>query len=348
MTKIVNSLLSIILIFLIMIFIYQNFGKKNSLVQIPLENNSKEELFLDKNAGNEIDEQTIELEKTSNITKEKIEEIIRHYITNNPEVIIKSLSKLHAEKALKNQNDNSNFINDNINELENSSSPPFLGNPNGEIKLIIFFDYTCSYCKKADQYLEQLIAKNNNVKVILRPIAILGKESQHLIKIALSSYKVSEDKFPLIHKDLISLDNYSDENIENILKKHDIDIDIINNEIDSSMVQKMMQKNRALAQQLNIRGAPSYIIGNKFMAGMLDLNKLEMIVKHIESKIKIDNNQEVGTDSADINSKNTNELNNNKTTTTSKKNKENTISIKQIEAENYKGSNENENNKIKK
>ena len=37
-----------------------------------------------------------------------------------------------------------------IDRLVNQDAPPYFGNPEGDIKVIVFYDYRCGYCRKSN------------------------------------------------------------------------------------------------------------------------------------------------------------------------------------------------------
>jgi protein-disulfide isomerase len=64
---------------------------------------------------------------------------------------------------------------------------PVLGNPDGDVAIVAFFDYTCSFCKAADPRVKTLLAEDAGVKLILKEYPILTPESLIATKAALAS-----------------------------------------------------------------------------------------------------------------------------------------------------------------
>ena len=61
----------------------------------------------------------------------------------------------------------------------------FSGNANGKEIIVEFFDYNCSYCKKAHQDLIRISKNFPQVKIIYKNLPILSDQSKKLAEISL-------------------------------------------------------------------------------------------------------------------------------------------------------------------
>src|SRR5262245_21954424 len=77
----------------------------------------------------------------------KIEQIIHDYLLAHPEVIIEAVSKYQAEQEKAAAAAQAKALVDRREELFHASDSPVLGNPNGDVTIVEFFDYQCPYCK---------------------------------------------------------------------------------------------------------------------------------------------------------------------------------------------------------
>ena len=57
--------------------------------------------------------------------------------------------------------------------LLNDPMTPVIGNPQADVAIVEFFDYTCPYCKAAEPRLEKLLKDDKRVKLIVKEFPIL-------------------------------------------------------------------------------------------------------------------------------------------------------------------------------
>lgn len=204
---------------------------------------------------------------------------VKDYILNHPEDIVKSLEGLQQKKIEESSKKSEHYLKDNKAVIENDGIAPIIGNYEGDVTIVVFYDYNCSYCKKGTEALEQVMETDNNIKVVLRPIPILGGTSLYLAKIALAIHKISPEKFQIIHHELMQLNRpIAEAAVKELIAKHDIDYAMVENEINSYSIRELINRNLDLAQNIDLKGAPSYVINGRFFPGLLDFNRLKNII----------------------------------------------------------------------
>jgi len=264
MQKIFNTILVLIFLGLVSLFVYKTLSNPE-VVEVSIDSNNKE--ATNSKAG---------------FNEEQIKKIVKDYIINNPEVIIQAVENIQKKKLEESNQQSSSYLEDNLQAIEESKEPPILGNNSGEFKLVMFFDYNCSYCKKAHEYNKEIIKNYPTIKLVLRPLPILGEVSMYTAKVALAVHKISAEKFPLIHDGLMKTQPLNEANIKELLKKHEIDYALVENEINSYDIKQLVNHNFELAKNLGIKGAPSYIINGFFVPGLIDTEKFNLIMQQIK------------------------------------------------------------------
>ncbi len=227
---------------------------------------------------------TIEVKQNDELkqcAEERVKKIIEEYLLNTPEIIIQSIENLQKRKVQENVTKVNSYIQDNKIDIENSHNFPIIGNKDGDITIVAFYDYACSYCKKGDVSLNELLQNDPKVKILLRPLPILGDVSDYLAKIALAVYKIYPTKFKAVHSELMKISNVSKETIEKLLAKNDLSITEVEEIADSSEVKDLITQNMQIAKNLKIQGVPVYVINARLIPGSVDLPQLLSIVKEI-------------------------------------------------------------------
>ncbi|KJW02766.1 DSBA-like thioredoxin domain protein [Rickettsia endosymbiont of Ixodes pacificus] len=213
--------------------------------------------------------------------EERVQEIIKDYLLKTPEIIIESIEGLQKRKVQENETKVNNYLKDNKLGIEDSTSFPVIGNKDGDVTIIAFYDYNCSYCKKGDVSINELLQNDPKVKVILRSLPILGDASEYLARIVLAVYKVNPSKFKAVHDELIKIRDVSKESIKELLTENGLNATEIEEIADSNEIKDLITQNMKIARSLRIQGVPAYIIDSKLIPGLIDFPQLLNIVKEI-------------------------------------------------------------------
>ena len=140
-----------------------------------------------------------------------------------------------------------------------------LGNPNGDVTIVEFFDYQCPYCKADEPALEQLLKDDQNVRLILKEFPILGAPSLVASKAALAA--VSQRKYPALHQALLAHTGHLDiPEIDGIAIEAGIDIDRLHTDEAAPEIADALIGNFNLARALKITGTPGFIVGGKILS----------------------------------------------------------------------------------
>ena len=267
--KLFNFALALIFIILVILFAYK-MSLTSDVVSVPVHSSSAESTEEKKDVAD-------------TVSKDEVQQMIKDYIMNNPEVIVQSLEGFHNKKLDESTRKTTDYLQKNKAQIEEAESPPILGNPNGDIVVVAFYDYNCSFCKKANDYENEIIASDSGVKVVLRPIPILGGTSTYAAKIALAVQRVSSNNFLNVHNELMKMQEISEENVKTMLAKYNIDYSLIENEVNSYSVRQIIAKNFDLAKELGVKGTPSYVINGNFAPGLIPTEKFKSIIVQLRA-----------------------------------------------------------------
>ena len=194
------------------------------------------------------------------------EEKIKKYILENPEVIIKSLNEYQDLLVEKEKNSQKEIIEENKIEINNSHQ--FIGNKDGKYIITEFFDYRCGYCVKAHKELARLSKENKDLKIVLKNLPILTKDSDRLARISLALSIKYPEKFEEFHDYIyINARVLDNEKIKKYLKKIRVDPNKILNFAMSDEIRELMDKDFNLAKILKVSGTPAFIVNNQFFTG---------------------------------------------------------------------------------
>jgi protein-disulfide isomerase len=144
---------------------------------------------------------------------------------------------------------------------------PVIGNPQGDVAVIEFFDYTCPYCKAVEPRLEKLLKDDKGVKLILKEFPILTPESLVAAKAALASVK--QGKYEQFHNALIGFKGRLQNSvIFDTAKDVGLDVGRLRKDMEAPEITDEIIANFNLARALRIFETPGFIVGGHMLTGL--------------------------------------------------------------------------------
>ena len=207
------------------------------------------------------------------MTDDQVKQLALEAILENPEIIMQAVAILQQrEKEQAASGANTVRL-----EVESDPNAPNLGNPEGDVTVVEFFDYNCPYCRSAGQTVQALLSADENVRVIYREWPILGDDSVMAARAALAARE--QGKYDAFHWALMNGEGRVTEAL--IFKvARDLGMDVAQLEADmvSPAVEAHIALSNALAQKLGFTGTPAFIVGDKTAPGMLNLDEIATLV----------------------------------------------------------------------
>ena len=207
------------------------------------------------------------------MTEDQIKQLALEAILENPDIIMQAVAILQQREQERAASGASTVRL----QLESDPNAPNLGNPEGDVTVVEFFDYNCPYCRSAGQTLQALLAADTNVRVIYREWPILGEDSVIAARAALAARE--QGKYEAFHWALMNGEGRVTEAV--IFKvARDLGMDVAKLEADmvSPAVEAHIALSNALAQQLGFTGTPAFIVGDKTAPGMLSFDEITRLV----------------------------------------------------------------------
>ena len=211
--------------------------------------------------------------QAQNMTENQVKKLALDAILENPEIIMQAVAILQ-QREKKRAASGANTVRL---QLESDPNAPNLGNPEGDVTVVEFFDYNCPYCRSAGETMQALLASDANVRVIYREWPILGEDSVIAARAALAARE--QGKYEAFHWALMNGEGRVTEAI--IFKvARDLGMDVVKLEADmvSPAVEAHIALSNALAQQLGFTGTPAFIVGDKTAPGMLSFDEITRLV----------------------------------------------------------------------
>ncbi|WP_260926209.1 DsbA family protein [Novosphingobium sp. 9] len=198
-----------------------------------------------------------------------VEGVVHDYILDHPEILPEAMERLQAKQASQQ-----------LAGVRQMVETPFpgavLGNPNGKVTLVEFSDYACGYCRRSLPDLEALIAKNPDLKVVIRELPIISPASPDAAKMALAA--AAQGKFRAFHDAMFAAGQLDANTIAAAAQKAGLDMDRAKAFVANPALQQEFAANMEIANRLGFQGTPSWIAGDQLIAGAVPIDQLAQAV----------------------------------------------------------------------
>ncbi len=150
--------------------------------------------------------------------------------------------------------------------LEDDAASPVLGDPHGDVTIVEFFDYACSYCKAVEPRLESALRSDPHVKLILKEFPILTPESQIAARASLAARR--QHKYRQFHDALMAYRGpWGEEAIFTTARRVGLNISRLRRDMASPSIASELIDNFNLARGLRIFQTPGFVVGDHILTG---------------------------------------------------------------------------------
>jgi protein-disulfide isomerase len=200
----------------------------------------------------------------------EIEAIVRDYILSHPEIIPEAVARLEQAEARK-------ALASNRAAIETPFPGAVAGNPAGDVKLVVFFDYACPYCRQGHADVQKLIAGDPGLMVIYRDFPVLSPASTEAAMASLSAAR--QGRYARFHDAMFaSPGRVSLARTLGIVKGVGLDEKATEADMASAELKAQVNRNLELGRALGLTGTPSYVVGNRILSGAVGLDRLKEAV----------------------------------------------------------------------
>ena len=198
----------------------------------------------------------------------RVERVVRDYVLAHPELIPEAMQRLQDRESAK-------AVAAAGRDITKPFGNAWSGNPQGDVTLVEFYDYNCGYCRASLPILNQLTQRDPKLRIVFRELPILAESSRAAARASLLA--ASQGKFGAFHDALYAAGPVSDATIASASARAGVDVRqaaAFRARADAEIAQ-----NLKVAGQLGLSGTPSWVVGDRVLAGALPLAELEAAIK---------------------------------------------------------------------
>ncbi len=208
----------------------------------------------------------------------EIENIVKEYLIAHPEVLQDALTEMEKRQAAAESEKHRTAVKDYSQALFDSSHQVTLGNPQGDVTMVEFFDYNCGYCKRALADMLDLMKNDPKLKVVLKEFPVLGPGSIEAAQVAVAVRMQDKTgkKYMDFHQKLLSGRGQADRaRALAVAKEVGVDMPRLEKDMAGDEIKATIDENMKLAEALGLNGTPSYVVGTDVVVGAVGLAALK-------------------------------------------------------------------------
>ena len=217
----------------------------------------------------------------SSLNEKDVENIVATWVERNPNFIVESITKEYQENSKKRNVDvKENLVLRKSDLFENRDDPRYEPS-NSSAVVVKFFDYNCGYCKRSYNTIKALIAQDKNVTVVFKEFPVLGASSMDLARIAIAVNMINSDKYFEFHSKLMTTTTRAKEEVIKLASSIlNVGVSNINKTLKNkaSAINKILDNNHKLAQDLGITGTPTFVVGDELIVGAVGIETIKSAI----------------------------------------------------------------------
>ncbi|HRP11997.1 MAG TPA: DsbA family protein [Terricaulis sp.] len=185
----------------------------------------------------------------------EIRALVREYLVRNPDVLREALDSLetrvNAERWEQVRADSRDFA---------------IGPADAPVVIVEFFDYRCTYCHAALEWVVRTQASRRDVRFVMKELPILSDQSFEAAQASLAARP--QGRYWQFHRALMGFrGELTSQRIDELARQSGIDVARMRREMESPEIMAHLQDNRARAVEYGINGTPGFIINGELISG---------------------------------------------------------------------------------
>lgn len=209
--------------------------------------------------------------------RREIVDILRRALAEDPTILRDAFSAMEQAAQGERTQAQRAAIAENEAALLRNTEDAVRGNPRGDVTIVEFFDLRCPFCKRLAPEMAAFLARDRNVRLVLKELPILGPGSVVAARALIAAQR--QGRYGEFYDALMAL--RGEPTIEAMraeARRIGLDWARIEREMEDPVITRRIERNLELARRLNLEGTPALVIGEALLPGAVDVAGLEAAV----------------------------------------------------------------------
>lgn len=221
------------------------------------------------------------------LSEKQVEAIVRKLIDREPGLVIGAIQKFQHEQQraqIAPIVESYNYL------LAGDKNASFMGNPNGDVTIVEFFDYRCGYCRRHYPEIKSMVERDGNIKWVFKQYPVLDRNGEAPIsriaaKAALAAH--AQGKFAAYHDAMMTTSGkVTEESVYATLKAVGVNVATAKIFMLDKTTDRAVETGLLLGAQMKISGTPFYLVDTDFMEGAQGDDALLKIIRNARAAKK--------------------------------------------------------------
>lgn len=211
--------------------------------------------------------------------KDALRALILQTIRENPQILVETIQSYAAQQQADAEAATKEKVARAIKFLRSDENAGFMGNADGDVLIVEFFDYNCPYCRRATPILSDLIDENPGLRIVLREWPILGPDSELAARASLAAFK--QGRYAAFHEALMDKPRANAATVRQAAEETGLDYERLLQDMNTPEVDSHLKVSQAIAERLGIKGTPAFLIGDTLIPGLLGRADLQALISQV-------------------------------------------------------------------
>lgn len=210
-----------------------------------------------------------DLSAMSAAEKEAFGAAVKDYLMQNPETLVEAINVLEERQQAASEENDKILVQTNAKDIFEFAGDWVGGNPEGDVTMVEFIDYKCSYCKKAYEVVDEVLAKDSNIRFVVKEYPILTDQSVLAARFAVAVKQVAGDAaYEAVHDALMDFrGDMTLESLSRLAEEQKLDTKAVIERMNTEEVTAVLRANAQLAERMGISGTPAFVVGRQLLRG---------------------------------------------------------------------------------
>lgn len=206
----------------------------------------------------------------SDLDRAEIEEIVRAYILENPEIIREAMVELQRKQAREAEQRTRDALEQYSDQLLRDPRDFAIGPRDAKVQIVEFFDYNCGFCKRSTGWVQNILNEHpDDVRFVFKELPVLtGREGTSYTAARAALASARQGKYKRMHFALMDERALTKERILQVAKAQGLNVEQLERDMDDPAILRQIEDAHDLSANIPaLTGTPFFVINDAYVSG---------------------------------------------------------------------------------